>query len=113
VEDNCEAIDCILREGKAGEVYNVAGNQELENLQVVKTILRLAGKPESLIEFVKDRLGHDLRYSINADKVSALGWKPHTKFEEGIKKTLQWYKRNVEWWKPIIEKEQINFHDAK
>jgi dTDP-glucose 4,6-dehydratase len=113
VEDNCEAIDCILREGKAGEVYNVAGNQELENLQVVKTILRLAGKPESLIEFVKDRLGHDLRYSINADKVSALGWKPRVKFEEGIKKTLQWYKRNVEWWKPIIEKEQINFHNSQ
>jgi dTDP-glucose 4,6-dehydratase len=66
-----------------------------------------------LIEFVKDRLGHDLRYSINADKVSALGWKPRIKFEEGIKKTLQWYKRNVEWWKPIIEKEQINFHNSQ
>jgi dTDP-glucose 4,6-dehydratase len=113
VEDNCEAIDHILHEGKSGEVYNVAGNQELENLQVVKAVLKLAGKPESLIEFVKDRLGHDLRYSINADKIASLGWKPHTKFETGIKKTLQWYKRNVEWWKPIIEKEQINFHDSQ
>ncbi len=113
VEDNCEAINRILHNGKAGEVYNIAGNQELENLQVVKTILKLAGKPESLIEFVKDRLGHDLRYSINADKISALGWTPRIKFEEGIKKTLQWYTRNIEWWKPIIDKEQINFHQAK
>jgi len=96
VEDNCEAIDCVLREGGAGEIYNVAGNQELE----------------SLIQFVKDRLGHDLRYSIDADKIASLGWKPRTKFEVGIRKTLQWYKRNVGWWKPIIEKEQINFHDA-
>ncbi len=110
VEDNCEAIDCVLEKGKAGEVYNVAGRQELENLQVVKTILKLAGKPESLIEFVKDRLGHDLRYSIDANKIASLGWKPKIKFETGIKRTLQWYKRNVDWWKPIIEKEQINFH---
>jgi dTDP-glucose 4,6-dehydratase len=113
VEDNCEAIDRVLQDGKAGEVYNVAGGQELENLQVVKIILKLAGKADSLIEFVKDRLGHDLRYSINAEKISALGWKPRTKFEVGIKKTLQWYGQNVEWWKPIIDKEQINFHDAK
>jgi dTDP-glucose 4,6-dehydratase len=113
VDDNCEAIDRVLHDGKAGEVYNVAGGQELENLQVVKTILKLAGKPESLIEFVKDRLGHDVRYSIDADKISGLGWKSRTKFDAGIKKTLQWYKRNVEWWKPIIDKEQINFHSAK
>ena len=113
VDDNCEAIDSVLHNGKAGEIYNVAGGQELENLQVVKTILKLAGKPESLIEFVKDRLGHDVRYSINAEKLSTLGWKPRTKFAVGIKKTLQWYKQNVEWWKPIIDKEQINFHNAK
>ncbi len=112
VDDNCEAIDVVLHRGKAGEVYNVAGGQELENLQVVKTILKLAEKPESLIEFVKDRPGHDLRYSINADKLDALGWKPHTKFDEGIRKTLEWYGQNIEWWKPIIEKEQINFHNA-
>jgi len=113
VDDNCEAIDSVLHNGKAGEIYNVAGGQELENLQVVKTILKLAGKPESLIEFVKDRLGHDVRYSINAEKLSTLGWKPSTMFALGIKKTLQWYKQNVEWWKPIIDKEQINFHNAK
>lgn len=113
VEDNCEAVDTVLSDGKAGEVYNVAGSQELENLQVVKTILKLAGKTESLIEFVKDRLGHDLRYSINADKIAALGWKPRMRFGEGIKKTLLWYNENVAWWKPIIDKEQINFHNAK
>jgi dTDP-glucose 4,6-dehydratase len=112
VEDNCEAIDCVLHEGRSGEVYNVAGNQELENLQVVKSILKLAGKPESLIKLVKDRPGHDLRYSINAEKIWKIGWKPRTDFNVGIKKTLQWYKQNVEWWKPIIEKEQINFHDG-
>ncbi len=113
VVDNCEAINIVLHEGKAGEIYNVAGGQELENLQVVKTILKLAGKPESLIEFVKDRPGHDIRYSINAAKISTLGWKPRTKFEEGIKRTLKWYRGNVDWWKPIIEKEQINFHNAQ
>ncbi len=112
VEDNCEAIDRVMHKGKLGEIYNVAGNQELENLQVVKAILKLTGKPESLIEFVKDRLGHDLRYSINAEKIAALGWKPHVKFAEGIEKTVRWYRRNVEWWKPIIEKEQINFHSS-
>ncbi len=113
VDDNCEAIDLVLHSGKAGEVYNVAGHQELENVQVVKIILKLTGKPESLIEFVKDRLGHDVRYSINADKIAALDWKPTVKFEAGIKKTLQWYTQNIEWWKPIIAKEQINFHNAK
>lgn len=113
VDDNCEAIDRVLHDGKAGEVYNVAGGQELENLQVVKTILKLTGKSESLIEFVKDRLGHDVRYSINADKLAALGWKPHTNFDAGIEKTVQWYKQNVDWWKPIIDKEQINFHNER
>jgi len=109
-EDNCEAIDIVLQKGKAGEIYNIAANQELENIQAVKTILKLMDKPESLIRFVKDRLGHDLRYSLHTEKIQELGWKPETKFKEGIKKTLQWYRQNVEWWKPIIEKEQINFH---
>ena len=113
VEDNCAAIGCILRNGEAGEVYNVAGNEKLENLEVVKAILKLSGKPESLIEFVRDRPGHDLRYSINAKKLSALGWKPRTKFKIGLHKTFQWYMQNAAWWKPVIEKEQINFHDVQ
>jgi dTDP-glucose 4,6-dehydratase len=109
-EDNCEAIDLVLHKGKSGEIYNIAASQELENIQAVKTILKLMDKPESLIRFVKDRPGHDLRYSLHIEKMQELGWKPETKFKMGIKKTLQWYRQNVEWWKPIIEKEQINFH---
>ena len=113
VDDNCAAIDTVLHNGRAGEIYNVAGGQELENLQVVKTILKLTGRPESLIEFVKDRLGHDVRYSINAEKLSTIGWEPQIKFDVGIKKTLLWYEQNAEWWKPIIDKEKINFHNEK
>jgi len=111
VEDNCEAIDLVLQKGKPGELYNIAANQELKNIQVVKTILKLTNKPESLIKFVKDRPGHDLRYSLNTEKIRELGWKPKTKFKDGIKKTLEWYKQNTEWWKPIIEKEQTDFHE--
>ena len=110
VEDNCEAIDLVLQKSKAGEIYNIAANQELKNLQVVKTVLKLAKKPESLIEFVKDRIGHDLRYSLNTERIGELGWRPRTTFEVGIKKTVEWYKTHTEWWKPILEKEQIDFH---
>ena len=109
VEDNCRAIDAVLHKGKAGESYNIAANQELENIQVVKTILKLIGKPESLIKFVKDRPGHDLRYSLCTEKIQEF-WKPETTFKQGIKATIEWYRRNIEWWKPIIEKEEINFH---
>ena len=111
VEDNCEAIDLVLHNGKPGEAYNIAAEQELKNLQVVKTILKLTGKPESLIRFVQDRPGHDLRYSLDTEKIKGLGWKPKTKFREGIRKTSEWYAQNVGWWKPIIEKEQTDFHE--
>jgi dTDP-glucose 4,6-dehydratase len=110
VEDNCEAIDLILHKGKNGETYNIAAKQELKNIEVVKTILRLVKKPESLIKFVEDRLGHDLRYSLDIEKITKLGWKPKVKFEEGIRRTIEWYKRNVEWWKTTVEKEQLDFH---
>jgi dTDP-glucose 4,6-dehydratase len=110
VEDNCEAIDLVLHKGKKGEIYNIAGKQELKNIEVVKTILRLMNKPESLIEFVKDRPGHDLRYSLDISKIEKLGWKPKTKFEEGIRKTIEWYKQNEWWWEPIIEKEELDFY---
>jgi dTDP-glucose 4,6-dehydratase len=110
VEDNCEAIDLVLHKGKNGETYNIAAKQELKNIEVVRTILKLVKKPESLIKFVEDRLGHDLRYSLDIEKITKLGWKPKVKFEEGIKRTIEWYKRNVEWWKTIVEKEQLDFH---
>jgi dTDP-glucose 4,6-dehydratase len=111
VEDNCEAIDLVLHKGRNGEVYNIAGKKELENIDVAKKILELLGKPKTLIRFVKDRPGHDLRYSLDTSKIeSQLGWKAKVRFEEGIKKTIDWYVQNEWWWKPIIEKEQIDFH---
>ncbi len=109
VEDNCEAIDLVLHKGKPGESYNIAANQELENIQVVETVLTLTKKPKSLIKFVKDRPGHDLRYSLNTEKIQKIGWKPRTKFKDGIKKTVEWYEQNTEWWKPVIEKERTDF----
>jgi dTDP-glucose 4,6-dehydratase len=109
VEDNCEAIDLVLQKGKLGEIYNIGGKQELQNIMIVKAILRLLNKNEDLIEFVKDRPGHDLRYSLDISKIEKLGWKPKIKFEEGIKKTISWYKENKAWWKPVIET-KIDFH---
>jgi len=109
VEDNCDAIDLVLHKGKLGEIYNIAGKQEIRNIEIVKTILKLLGKGEDLIEFVKDRPGHDLRYSLDISKIEKLGWKPKIKFEEGIRKTVSWYKENKKWWEAIIET-KIDFH---
>ena len=113
VEDNCAALDLVLQKGDAGEIYNIGANHELENIQVVKTVLKLTQKPESLIRFVEDRLGHDLRYSLDTEKIRRLGWKRETEFEEGIKKTVDWYRDNAEWWKPVVEREQIDFHKER
>jgi dTDP-glucose 4,6-dehydratase len=111
VEDNCEAVDLVLHEGRPGEVYNIASKKELKNIDAVKKILEQVRKPETLIQFVKDRPGHDLRYSLDTSKIeSQLGWKARVRFEEGIRKTIDWYAHNEWWWKPIIEKEQIDFH---
>lgn len=112
VEDNCEAISLALHKGQPGEIYNIASKHELRNIQVVKKILEFMNKPESLVEFVKDRPGHDLRYSIDTKKICELGWEPRTEFEKGIKKTIEWYQKNTEWWKPVIEKEKIDFHNV-
>lgn len=103
VEDHCTAIDLILHKGKDGEVYNIGGHNEKTNLEVVKTILKELGKPESLITFVKDRAGHDMRYAINPSKTRReLGWEPTTLFDEGIKMTIKWYLDNRDWWENII-----------
>ena len=103
VEDHCRAIDLIVRKGREGEVYNVGGHNEHTNLEVVKIILQQLGKPEELIEFVTDRKGHDRRYAIDPTKISTeLGWEPKTKFSDGIKKTIQWYLDNKDWWQHII-----------
>lgn len=103
VEDHCAAIDLIIRKGREGEVYNIGGHNERANIDVVKTILHELGKPESLIEHVTDRKGHDRRYAIDPTKIhDELGWLPQTKFEDGIKKTVKWYLEHQDWWKNII-----------
>ena len=103
VDDHCDAIDRIVRHGRLGEVYNVGGHHEKTNLEVVKTILTKLNKPESLIRFVSDRLGHDLRYAIDPTKITTeLGWKPQTSFEDGITKTVTWYLEHREWWEGIL-----------
>ena len=99
VTDHCTAIDLIVRNGRSGEVYNIGGHNEKTNLEVVKTILKALGKPESLIHFVKDRPGHDLRYAMDPTKIETeLGWKPEYTFDTGIQKTIEWYLENREWW---------------
>lgn len=106
VEDHCEAIDLIVRNGRVGEVYNIGGHNERANIDVVKTILSALGKDESLITYVTDRPGHDQRYAIDPTKVNnELGWLPKISFDEGIKKTIQWYMDNQEWWEHIISGE--------
>jgi dTDP-glucose 4,6-dehydratase len=104
VEDNCSGIDTVFQKGKMGEVYNIGGGNEKPNIEVVKLILRQLKKPESLITYVKDRPGHDLRYSLNSDRARALGWKPAYDFEAAMKKTIQWYQNNEWWWRPLLSR---------
>lgn len=112
VEDHCSAIDLIIHNGTEGEVYNIGGHNEKTNLEVVKTILRELDKPESLITYVTDRAGHDLRYAIDPTKISnELGWLPTTSFDEGIKMTIKWYLDNREWWEEIISGEYRNYYE--
>ena len=112
VEDHCRAIDMIVRGGRDGEVYNVGGHEEKANIDIVKLILKKLNKPESLIEFVKDRPGHDLRYAMNPAKLEKeLGWKPSVTFEEGIDKTITWYLNNKPWWEHIISGEYQKYFD--
>lgn len=112
VEDHCIAIDQIIRRGKEGEVYNIGGHNEKTNLEVVKTILKELDKPEDLITFVTDRPGHDRRYAIDPTKIHReLGWLPATPFEEGIKKTIQWYLNNRSWWENIISGEYADYYE--
>jgi dTDP-glucose 4,6-dehydratase len=102
VEDHCSAIDLVMHQGINGEVYNIGGNNERTNIQIIRTILEELGKPESLITFVKDRLGHDRRYGIDATKITTqFGWQPKHNFESGIKATIRWYLNNKEWWQSL------------
>ena len=112
VADHCEAIDLVIHKGREGEVYNIGGHNERTNLEVVKTILKALDKPESLIRFVTDRPGHDMRYAIDPTKIETeLGWKPKYNFDTGIEQTIQWYLDNQDWWKNILSGEYSSYFD--
>jgi len=119
VLDNCAGIDYVLHQGQIGEIYNIGGENERTNLEITKIILEQIGKNESCIEYVKDRLGHDRRYSLDSAKLKNLGWRPRYEFEEAMVKTIQWYKDNPQWWQPIKSgqyleyyRKQYNFRDC-
>lgn len=112
VEDHCRAIDLIIHRGREGEVYNVGGHNEMRNIDIVKLICDYLGKPYSLIKHVSDRKGHDMRYAIDPTKIhDELGWLPETKFADGIKKTIDWYLDNREWWETIVSGEYRNYYE--
>jgi dTDP-glucose 4,6-dehydratase len=113
VEDFARAIDAVLAQGRAGEAYNVGGPDEVENLAVVRRVLADTGRDESLIEHVRDRPGHDRRYSLSADKVRALGWEPLTRFEQGLSETVAWYGANEWWWGPIRSGEYRAYYERQ
>lgn len=104
VEDHCRGIEAVLKKGKIGETYCFGGDAEMQNIDVVKQILKLTGKPETLIKYVEDRKGHDRRYAIDSSKAKTdLKWKPKRTFESGLEDTVQWFKKNEAWWKPLVK----------
>ncbi len=112
VDDHCAAIDLILEKGRPGQVYNIGGHNEMRNIDIVKTILSILGKPESLIRYVTDRKGHDLRYAIDPTFIhEELGWSPETKFQDGIARTVQWYLDNRAWWEKIVSGEYRDYYE--
>jgi len=110
VRDHCSAIEHILQKGQLGEVYNVAGGNERENIAITQKILEYLEKSRDLIRRVPDRLGHDRRYSLDARKLQALGWAPQYPFEEGLRETVEWYRDNDRWWKPLKSGEYLEFY---
>ena len=112
VEDHCAAIDLILEKGKVGQVYNIGGHNEMKNIDIVKLICKALDKPESLITYVTDRKGHDMRYAIDPSFIhQELGWLPETKFEDGIQKTIKWYLDNRSWWEKIASGEYQSYYE--
>lgn len=102
VDDHCRGVSKVLQNGKSGEIYNIGGGRELNNLEITKLILEAMGSDESSIEYVEDRKGHDLRYSVDWSKIRGeLGYLPQVKFEDGLRDTIKWYRDNIEWWKPL------------
>ena len=107
VSDHCRAVETVLAKGNPGQVYNIGGSNEWHNIDIVKLILKELGKPESLITFVQDRLGHDRRYAIDAGKIKReLGWKPEVKFDDGIRMTIKWYLENKGWWEKLLKRKE-------
>lgn len=112
VEDHCKAIDLVIHKGRVGEVYNIGGHNEMRNIDIVKLIVHELGKSEDLITYVTDRKGHDLRYAIDPTKIhNELGWLPETRFQDGIKKTIQWYLDNKPWWEEILSGEYQHYYE--
>jgi dTDP-glucose 4,6-dehydratase len=103
VEDNCQAIRLVLEKGEKGQVYNVGAANEKRNIDIAKEIVRCLSLPETMITFIEDRPGHDYRYSLDCDKIHQLGRKPQVAFEEGLQKTIRWYKANERLWRPLID----------
>ena len=110
VEDHCRAIDLVLHEAPAGNVYNVGTGGETSGLQVAEAVLDIMGKPRSLIEFVADRPGHDYRYAVDIAKITALGWEPQVTFPEGLERTVHWYEEHPEWWRPLKSGEYWEYY---
>jgi dTDP-glucose 4,6-dehydratase len=114
VEDHCSAIDAVLHKGLSGDVYNIGGVNEWRNLDLIKALLKILGKPESLIAYVKDRPGHDRRYAIDSSKIQTeLGWKPLHSFEHGLQKTVEWYLSHEFWWKNILSGEYAKYYERQ
>jgi dTDP-glucose 4,6-dehydratase len=113
VEDHCAGIETVLREGAPGEVYNVGGDDERENVEIVAHILRLTGADESLVRHVADRAGHDRRYSLDTSKLRRLGWEPRKRFDDGIAETVAWYVENRGWWEPIKSGEYRAYYERQ
>ncbi|MGH9324798.1 MAG: dTDP-glucose 4,6-dehydratase [Vicinamibacteria bacterium] len=114
VDDHCRALDLVLHRGVDGETYNIGGGHELANLDLTRMVLSILGKPESLVEHVTDRPGHDRRYSLDTEKLRTLGWEPRVPFREGLRETVEWYRGNPEWWRRIKEgsDDYQRFHEA-
>jgi len=110
VEDHCEAIQFVIEKGKIGEIYNIGGGNELTNIEITDLILKETNKSESLKKFVEDRLGHDKRYSLNCEKLANTGWQPKHEFHKAMKFTIDWYKQNNEWWKPLKSGEYLKYY---
>jgi dTDP-glucose 4,6-dehydratase len=113
MEDFARAIDLVLMQGHPGEAYNVGGPDEEENIHVVRRLIELTGADESLIEYVTDRPGHDRRYSLSSEKVRALGWEPEVRFAEGLERTVDWYRANEDWWRPIRSGEYREYYERQ